>query len=480
MILISIFSIVISLGVIALNVQPVWIQLLAFAISAALFLTTLFKEASKSGTSKTFLAKIQSRSFLIISFFVLITINIICKKYDTVFDLSKSKVYALRPETISWIQKIKDPTDILIFLRRDDKTVTYAEWLQKQINQSTDKVHIEIKNINQEISLTQKYDVHQTGEVVLTSGSQWVKIPNFQEKNLIQGIARLISKTSSSLCFLTGHGEADLEDESGEGLSELKSFIEGMGYRALSVSFASENTFESQCGLLAIINPKTNFLPEELTSLQNIYSSPLPLLLTLDTTLSSNIRDQLKKWGLTASKDLVVDMQNISKKRPLTDLVINILGSHPVFENLTSGLYLPQTQALFMSEKIDEKGSVWTPLLITPKTISSIQLLENKTEPGPYTLAAISSVQNSPKVVISSGRAFLSSALHYAENQSFFFNITKTLLKEPIVDISKSFEESEKRLDISPIEITWVKNTAFYILPLILAIVCLIIWMKRL
>lgn len=168
MILISIFSIVISLGVIALNVQPVWIQLLAFAINAALFLTTLFKEASKSGTSKTFLAKIQSRSFLIISFFVLITINIICKKYDTVFDLSKSKVYALRPETISWIQKIKDPTDILIFLRRDDKTVTYAEWLQKQINQSTDKVHIEIKNINQEISLTQKYDVHQTGEVVLT------------------------------------------------------------------------------------------------------------------------------------------------------------------------------------------------------------------------------------------------------------------------------------------------------------------------
>lgn len=473
MIWLTLISIVASMAVIWTNVQPVWIQLIVFAISAALFLTTLTREIPKPEKLQKWF---QRKSFLILSLFILSAINIVAKKYDHVFDLSKSKIYALRPETLEWIKKIEDPTEILIFLRRDDKTVAYAEWLQEQINQTSDKVKIVIKNINQEVSLSQKYDVKQTGEVVLVSGTQWVKIPSFQEKDLIQGVSRLVSKTSSSICFLTGHGEADLEDDTGEGLGTLKNFLSGTGYRLMSISLTTHSLeqIQKQCGLLTIINPKVNFLPQEIDTFKQLMTSPLPILITLENTFSTNIREELQNVGLTISSDPLINVKNLSLRKPLTDLLITQLNTNPLFENLSAGLYLPQSRALFIHE--EKNPLAWSPFLTTPSTAEEIQLLEQKNEKPPFVLGVLS---KNDKVVMGTGRSFLTSSIGYAENQKLFFNLAKMLLKEPMVNLSKSFEESEKQLILSSTEVFWVKNFCFYILPIFFTAICFLVWIKR-
>ncbi len=478
MIPLTLISTVVSMALIGFNVQPVWIQLIAFAVSAALFLTTLGREMPRPEKVQRWL---QRKSFLFIALFLLAITNLIAKKYDHVFDLSQGKIYALRPQTIEWISKLQEPTEILVFLRRDDKTVAYAEWLQDQIDRASRSVKVSIKNINQEVSLTQKYDVKQTGEVVLVSGERWVKIPSFQEKDLIQGVSRLVSRTSSSMCFLTGHGESDVEDETPEGLSRLKDFLIGTGYRVLSVSFTTHTQEEilQKCGLLALVNPKTNFLPEELKAFNDLFSSPLPMIVSLETTFSSNMKEALAKTGLTISSDPLIDTDNLKRRKPLTDILLTRLNTHPVFEGFGSGLYLPQSRALF--QQATPSPFHWESLITTPVGSENIQLLEDKKNRGPFTVANIGgfSKQSQDKVIFGAGRSWINASIGYGENQKLFFNLSKTLLKEPLVNFSQSFEESEKRLILSSQELFWIKNLCFYILPAFFTSLCLLVWWRR-
>lgn len=474
MIWITLLSIVVSLLVIWKNIQPVWIQLLAFTLSASLFMTSVFRDFSHHAWKSWF----QKRSLLILLLLSLATINFLARKYDPVLDLSKNKAYTLRPETIGWIKKIKDPTEMLVFLRRDDKTSAYASWLQEQINQTGQPLQIRVKNINQEVALTQKYDVKQTGEVILVSGSQWIKIPSFREKDLIQGISRLVSKTSSSLCFLSGHGEADLEDLSPEGLSQLKDFLTGLGYRLLTISFETHTleTIQLQCGLVAVINPKVNFLADEISLFKNLLKSPIPLLLTVENTFSPNIKPQLAEEGIEITPETLINQDNLKNKKPLTDILLNSFGTDMVFENLNAGLYFPQSKTLLVKKTKSSKFQ-WDTFLTTSPAQTGFQLLEKPDQSGPFILGVRDPQQS--KIILSVGRSFLSGSVGYADNEKFFFNLIKSLLQEPLVQLADTFEKSEKNLALSPKEIFWVKNMCFYILPGALTVLCLIIWWRR-
>ncbi len=467
----------VAIGLIFFNVQPVWIQLVAFATSATLFLIMIVRNLPKPQNIRHWF---QKKSFLIISLSILVVLNVVARRYDHVFDLSKSKLYSLHSETIEWLKKIHDPVRILIFISSDDKTFAYAEWLQKEIDHHASSIHVEIKSINKEITLAQRYEVKQTGETVLLSGDQWVKVADFKEQSLTQGLMRLLSKSSSVLCFLIGHGEPDIDDPSPEGLGELKKYLSNIGYKIRPVSLLQENTGElsKNCGLLFVMSPRTAFLPQEEEDFQALLQQPLPVFSTLDPPVSQAVTKIFEKKGVSFSKNLVINRTNVSRKIPITDILLNQYGLNPILKNLKLGIYLSQTQSM----ETRDTETLWSSVLQTPAGDDSFRLLEKEHEDhGALTLAAAGTEKEKPHYVIfGSGRSFLSRHLSFGDNRQLLLNSVRWLLDEEAGKAENIlFDSSEKYMDISPKTLFWIKNVSFYFLPGIALLVCSFILIRR-
>mgnify|MGYP003967707469 CR=1 FL=1 len=112
-------------------------------------------------------------------------VNIFARYNDKVFDVSWYQLYSLRPQSVDWLKKIEEPIEILIFLRSSDKTFAYAEWFQEETTKLTPNLKVKIQNINKDISLARRYNVTKTGEAVLVSGDQWIKVNNFKDLDLL-------------------------------------------------------------------------------------------------------------------------------------------------------------------------------------------------------------------------------------------------------------------------------------------------------
>lgn len=460
----------IAVGLTYLDVGPFWLQLAAYAVALALFLMRLPSLLPGAVASKKWFAK---RAFLLVSLLFLLMINLFCRQYDRIFDFSKSRIYSLRPTTISWIKKISEPIQIFIFLRLDDKTFHYAEWLQKQIREHTDKITVEIKNINRDISFTKRYGIKQSGEIALVSGDQWVKVGDFKEETLIQGIVRLLSKSEAVLCFLTGHGEAELEDAGSEGLGGVRNFLVSLGYKLRTVSLLEEEgkNLASGCSLLGIISPKIQFFPVEEERLLELHKQNLPLLIAVDPPVAESVSRLLENLGLTSSNRPVINKKNPGKKFSLTDIFLRPETTHLVTNDIVREIYLPESQS-FISN-----GKEWTPLLRTPVNEDYSELgLDSK---GPYSLIFASEGKSARYLVLGSGKGLRAQYLTFGDTQKFIHNGVRWLLNEEGIPFVSLRGADEKYMTLSESERFWVKTASFYLYPGLGFLLIFAVWSRR-
>lgn len=463
-----------AVAVILLDVEPLWIQMVVFAIALAFFLMALLKQLPAPQVMKDWLSR---RAKFIIFVLVLAAVNLVARHYEHVFDFSKSKLYALQPKTIEQLQVLGSPVRILIFLRTDDKTVAYAEWLQQQMNRYTQHVDVEIKNINRDILLARQYDVTNTGEAVLLSGNHWVKVGNFQEHVLIPGLIRLVSKSASNLCFVAGHGEPDLADPGPTGLGAMKTFLGDLGYRLQTVSLLESDaaTLRQQCHALFLFSPRTALLDTEVKRLQELKEAKLPFLVAIDPPTASGVLGTLKEWGIKISDEVLVDEENLRHRVPITDIIIPHYFPHRLTQALSNKLYFPQTRT------IDANGpETWTSVLQTPAS-AQYHLLEDKGGQAIAHTVGLASAEAAPnrQLVLGSGRGFLGQHLPYGDNQQFLLNAVHWLLDEKEVAWTTFRETAERYMEFTPAELGVVRSMAFYGLPGLIFFLCSVAWLRR-
>jgi hypothetical protein len=458
-------AILATLILMVINVQPLWIQFVALAISASLFLVQVVQTIQVSGRTRAWAMKYR---LLLIGIPGLLVLNAVARRYDQVWDFSQTKVYSLSPESVTWIQKIQDPVQVLIFLRKDDKTFAYANWIQKQMDQHSPHVTVEIKNINKEVQLTQFYQVGQTGETVLVSGSRWVKVKNFKEEYLIPGFVKLLSKVQSPLCYVTGHGEPDPESTTEDGTSKLKTLLADYGYQVKVVSllnFQEVPSHANACSVIMVLSPKLDVLDQEVDALKRMLGTSTTFLWGLDPPTSPALVRLFEDWGLRFSGDWIVNPQNLDQHLPLTNLFVPSIGTHPVLNGLQSQIYLPDSQAFSV---VSDKTS-WKPVLVTPANMP-FQLLrgtQDKTAPGFFTLIASStdSTGQPKQWVAGTGKGFTNKYLNFGDNELLVLNSLRWLLKEDGSEWSLPLPKEETHWVLSARERTLVQIVFLYVFP---------------
>ncbi|MFH1653689.1 MAG: Gldg family protein [Pseudomonadota bacterium] len=460
------------LAVILLRIEPQWVQYLAFAVSISLFSLILIKEIKLPGNFKNWI-KTKTLLLTLIPFF-LIT-NLIIRKYEPVWDVSEYKNYSFRQESIDWISKVNEPVEIMIFLKTDDKTSTYALWLQDQLDKHTSFVNVKTLNINRDVSLANRYGITSPNQAVLISGINWVKVDSFKEDAIISGMIKLLSKQDVTICFLSGDGEPDVDDDSPSGLSVVKSTLTDMGYKTSIVALKDKTNIMSSCSLLIIINPKTSLLPSEAKNFNELLNSETPILFAAGQLVSPEMKTLLKSAGITLSEEIVIEPNNVEDKTSVTDIVLERFENHPVNDNLSGRLYMPDVQQILTgtSNKFQLSKLLTTPFSKEYALLDEQNRSKEDTSQSFILAVTTQTAEKEPAMVIfGSAGAFLNKNLNFGVNKGIFINAIRWLIKENQVSLIAPREYSERLIRLDESESEWIKRLLVYALPGFLLIVC--------
>lgn len=471
-----------ALGLIFFNVQPAWVQYLGLGVSLSLFVTYLLQDAmGKSAGAGAWMRK-KGIFWLVL---VLVAIaSFLSRRYEVAYDFTQYKSYSLRQQTIDWLNQLKSPVRILIFLTSDDKTIPYAEWLQEQCNKYTPFIKVEIKSINKEIVLARQYEVRKAGQTILVSQDNWVKVETFKEMELVPGLMRLLARTSSSLCFLSGHGEPDIRDESEKGLNSLRTFLEDVGYslRTLSLDQTDPEAVKKACGVLLVISPRTAFLPVEESRLAQIMKdSTLPIFFALDAPTPQTLARLIKAENVGLTERFVMNRDNLAEKTPLTDIILFPRSQvSAIVREFKGKIYLPEVQAIDLPENDPHQGLQWASFLQTPPS-DKFALVGKEDQPGPFVVAASAVDKDGGplRIIVGSGRGFHVRQLAYGENKHIILALINWLLKEDRMAWVDERQKEEVYLTLTPGESHGIRLVAVYGVPGLTFLLCFGFWLKR-
>ncbi len=306
-----------------------WIAL-AIAVVNAILLITLDKKAIVNFFKLRFVHKAFFGILsLLIVIAILTAIFIISGNYPIQFDVTQNKVYTVSNQTIDVLSQIKQPLSIVV-LRNKSSDPTSADWradlLLKQYTRLNKNITLEYINPIEKPSAKTKYQMTQLGEIVLsygkgkevrvyrgdlTKGSSNNNMIFVGEEKFTQSIYSLLEDRKNVVYFTVGHGERQIRDKGGEGLSSVKTFLENENYRVRELNILLEN-IPTDASLIVISSPIENFASFEFERLSNYVKRGGRIFILYDSVLdrknfNSNLDSWLLEWGFGLTGDYVID-----------------------------------------------------------------------------------------------------------------------------------------------------------------------------
>lgn len=294
---------------------------------------------------------------LIIILAILVGLYIISINFPIRFDLTQNKSYTVSQQTMDVISRIDSPLSIVV-LRSPSTDPTSADWrsdlLLDQYQRLSKHITVEYINPIEKPSAKSKYQMTQVGEIIfsygqskqvrvyrkdLTTQSKVTSEPLFVgEEKFTQAIYTLLEQESYVVYFTVGHGERQLQDRGGEGLSYVKTYLENENYKVRDLNIILEN-IPTDASLIVIASPVETFSDFEIEKLNNYVKTGGKLLVLYDSFMdrsnfNSNLYVFLSDWGFKTKNDYIID--------PVSSVVIPVnvvpqYTAHPITQTLKEG-----------------------------------------------------------------------------------------------------------------------------------------------
>lgn len=331
-------------------------------LAITLILTTITVIIEKNNIISLLKTRFVHKAFfgilsLIIILAILVGLYIISINFPIRFDLTQNKSYTVSQQTMDVISRIDSPLSIVV-LRSPSTDPTSADWrsdlLLDQYQRLSKHITVEYINPIEKPSAKSKYQMTQVGEIIfsygqskqvrvyrkdLTTQSKVTSEPLFVgEEKFTQAIYTLLEQESYVVYFTVGHGERQLQDRGGEGLSYVKTYLENENYKVRDLNIILEN-IPTDASLIVIASPVETFSDFEIEKLNNYVKTGGKLLVLYDSFMdrsnfNSNLDVFLSDWGFKTKNDYIID--------PVSSVVIPVnvvpqYTAHPITQTLKEG-----------------------------------------------------------------------------------------------------------------------------------------------
>ena len=431
---------------------------------------------------------------------VIAAVNVLANRYEKSFDSTSNKRYSLSDQTKKIVKGLKQDATITLY-DQSSRFQSGKDQLDLYANLSR-KVHVEYVDPDKSPELAREAGIKNYGTAVVRVGANKQEAKGLNEEGITGAFIRDLKNTARTVCFVTGSGEHQIDDSGRSGYSRFKELLGKDEYATKSINLLQKAEIPSDCTVLVVAGPTGDYQQPEVDAIKKFVEDGGRAFFMLDPPLKighSEIADNdalttvLQSWGVTVDKDLILDMNPIGQLAGLGPQValVTSYNSHPIVSEMKG-----TATGFPLSRSIEVKGGAKTTVeklfdssessLATNKLDSpKIDPGDPKNKKGPLTIAAAGAYNTGKEnsqgrfVVVGSSAWAANSFINFNGNRDLALNAMNWLSSDEDLISIRPKEPEDRRITMTRAQMSWVRMTSQFLLPLIVIFAGVSVWWRR-
>lgn len=439
-------------------------------------------------------------AYILVALAAAVVLNVLADRYNKSFDTTSNKRYSLSPQTDKIVKGLSQNATITYFNQstrfRDGKDL-----LDEYANLSP-KVHIVYVDPDKNPQLAREDGIRDFGTAVVQIGTKRETAKSMTEEGLTGAFIRVLKGGTRTVCFVTGSGEHQIDDTGRDGFSHFLELLSRDDYQGKAINLLQTAAVPADCTVVVVGGPSRDYAQPEVAALQSYVENGGRALFMLDpplqigsTVVASNdlLTALLQGWGVTADKDLILDLNPIGQLAGLGPQValVTSYSSQPIVSDMKgTAVGFPLSRSLELKdagkttvEKMFDSSA--TSLATSNLNSASVRVDDPSNRKGPFTLAAAGTYSvGKPNV---EGRIVVTGSSSWAANRFIGFNGNGDLAMntlnwlasdEDLISIRPK-PQDDRRITMTRAQLIRVRLISQFVLPLFVVIAGILMWWKR-
>ncbi len=228
-------------------------------------------------------------------------------RHDLRVDLSWGERRSLAPQTVQLLKKLDQPVKAVAFFAEAPQERRMTQRLLERYRRHSPFFSYEFVDLDRHPEMADTYQVSLNRTVVLVSGDLQIRLHEPREAELSGALLRILDRDPAQVLFITGHGEASIEDAGGKGVKKLAESLRHQNYRVGELNLPSTSSVPSTADVLVLAAPEGPMAPRELDLLTDYLMGGGRLMAMLEVGGSSSADSLVEIFGIHPERAFVID-----------------------------------------------------------------------------------------------------------------------------------------------------------------------------
>lgn len=426
---------------------------------------------------------------------VLAVINFLANRHNKSYDSTANKRFSLSDQTEKVVKGLTQDVRFRYFDQQSG--FVQAKDLLDRYDNLSPKLSVEYIDLLKKPTLAKEAGVRNQGALIIQSALKREEARSISEEEITSALIRSLKTGERTVCFVSGSGEAQIDDSERAGFSQAKEQLERNNYKTRTISLLEKPEVPKDCTVLAIAGPKSDYVPPAVNAVKSYVESGGRALILLDAPLKmgrEEISDNeaflgvLGGWGVTAEKNFVLDPVSQAFGLGAQVALVSAYDSHVIVREMKgSSTGFPFARSLQV--KNGDKTAVEKLFSTTENSVATKNLV-SVSEPsldqkGPFILAAAGTFNTGQQgqqgrfVVYGSSMWASNQMLRFSGNRDLFLNTMNWLSSDEDLISIRPKEPEDRRLTLTRRQMNLVFYLSVIGFPAIVIIAGLGVWWRR-
>ncbi len=426
--------------------------------------------------------------------------NTLADRHNKSFDSTANKRYSLSDQTAKIVNGLRQDATITYF----DQSTRFREGkdLLDQYANLSRRVRVEYVDPDKNPQLAREAGIRNFGTAVVQVGDKREEAKSMTEEGITGAFIRDLKTNTRTVCFVNGSGEHQADDRDREGLSGFKDLLSKDNYDSKTIDLLQKAEVPKECTTLIVAGPTRNYEQPEVDAVKKYVEDGGRALLMLDPPLKlghSEIADNdaltalLQGWGVSLSKDLILDLNPIGQLAGLGPQValVTSYSSQPIVNEmkgtatgfpLARSMEIKNTDKTSVQKLFDSSGSS---LATSNLSSAAVDVNDPKNKKGPLTIAAAGTYNTGKEnsqgrfVVVGSSSWAANRFINFNGNNDLALNAVNWLASDEDLISIRPKQREDRRITMTRAQLNLVRVTSQFILPLVVVMAGVGVWWKR-
>lgn len=304
----------------------------------------------------------QSLGFIGVTIVFLVALNYMGYKSNKLIDITENKVNSFSEFTEKVVKDVPSTFYFKYFHADSERVKSFKAIVRAKVakyQELNQNIKFESFSIYKNPAEAKKFKVgDEESTLFAVFGDRVQRIADLSEATVTNAILRL-TKEPKKIYFLYGHGEKQLNDETGYGLSRFKLEMERLHYELVSLGSLD---IPKDAAFLAIIGPRMSFTDGELQKIRDYILSGGSLFLAIDPGESHQLANLTKSFGVEFQNTFVFDKSTQASQSDLLVFVNPSASGHDLSQIVGTN----KRPLFFMASPLKVYASDFSKMNVTP------------------------------------------------------------------------------------------------------------------